>query len=346
MKQFAPRFAVTIALVAIAIGLVGRFQPTLFLRVPNVGFILWAITGNHMPPHFDNLAWKEENFHKIVQPGDVIQATMAKSGTMWLAHVTQLLKNNGSDNYDKILDVWGQVEMMEYPGENIHLRIKRNENKRVSGQAMSWFSHMFPTNENYGLNATLHPKVKYIISARNGKEIIKSFVPFLNSHTDEFRKRWGGFPPPMDKVACLKMFALDNPDFIFEHIQAWWKLRYEPNVLLVHFADLTRDPRNQILRIAKFLEIDLTSKQLKNVVAKSSFEYMKARPEKWLLHGGREDDRYLMVKENSHINKGVTGGGEEFFTAEMNEMWERAVQKHWGNADPKMIHWAAYGGSY
>jgi hypothetical protein len=47
--------------VAIAIGLVGKFKPTLFLKLP-MGFIPWAMTGNIMPPcvfhiHMSQVFW-------------------------------------------------------------------------------------------------------------------------------------------------------------------------------------------------------------------------------------------------------------------------------------------------
>ena len=38
-----------VIILAVTIGTIGKVKPELFLKLP-MGFILWAITGNYMPP--------------------------------------------------------------------------------------------------------------------------------------------------------------------------------------------------------------------------------------------------------------------------------------------------------
>ena len=56
--HLATRAAGLVAILAVGIGIVGKTAPHLFLSVPNVGFILWAMTGNPMPPYFSPAAWQ------------------------------------------------------------------------------------------------------------------------------------------------------------------------------------------------------------------------------------------------------------------------------------------------
>jgi len=342
-RKSAKSVAILAALLAISIGLVGKFKPTLFLtHAPHYGYILWAMTGNPLPPHFDPKAWNEEHFHKFIQPGDIIQSTTAKSGSLWLQQIVHLIKHNGTDNLEYILDGMGVLDIMKYPGQTIDDRIATESRKRRPGVPMSWFTHEPPNH--YGLNPKLHPDIKYIVTARNGKEVLKSFHPFMNGLSKEFKDRWGGFAPPMPKESAVEMFALKLPNYILGHIRSWWPYRKEHNVLLLHYANLKSNPRHEISRIANFLNITVAADVMEQILEQSSFSYMKRNSHRCAFTLGKEGDKYLAFNEGTHINSGKADGGEEFFTPSMNAIWERAVSKHWNGADPEMISWVQNGG--
>ena len=44
-------FGLCVVLVAVAVGTTAKFKPTLFFKIPHVGFIPWAISGGVMPPY-------------------------------------------------------------------------------------------------------------------------------------------------------------------------------------------------------------------------------------------------------------------------------------------------------
>ena len=344
--------AVLIACIAVTIGTVAKMRPEMFLKIPKIGFIFWKMSGGPIPPFFERTPWEEKHFRKWAQDGDIVQATMPKSGTMWLAQIVHLMRNNGTDDYSNVHDILGMIEFVYFPGDTLKDRIDRENKKReaaaVSGGAvpMSWFSHGVPNERNYGLNPTKNPTIKYLVTAREGKEVVRSFVPFLNGHTEESRTLWGGFPPPLSKEDAVNMVSFDIPDFYFGFLKAWWPFRHEPNVLLIHYSDMTKDLKRQVERIAEFLDIDLSDPVVfASVLEKSSFDYMKKNCHKYVSYMGRERN-IIGIREGVHINKGNTGGTSEFFTDSMNEVWERAVKTHFADADPKMVEWASYGGVY
>jgi len=160
-------------------------------------------------------------------------------------------------------------------------------------------------------------------------------------HSKEFRALWGGFPPPMGKLEAMKLITNDLPDFYFGYLKAWWAVRHEPNVLLLHFSDLKVDLPGQVKRIAEFLGIDPTA-YMDKVLEKSSFKYMKANSKKFLLNTGKNLD-IVAVNDGGHIRSGETGGAGSFFTAEMNATWDQANARYWGDADPAMVSFASQG---
>jgi aryl sulfotransferase len=61
-----------------------------------------------------------------------------------------------------------------------------------------------------------------------------------------------------------------------EHLRSWWPLRKKPNVLFVHYADLSADLRHEMSRVAMFLGLDLTEDQWPSVVERCTLASMRA----------------------------------------------------------------------
>ena len=199
------------------------------------------------------------------------------------------------------------------------------------------------------MNVQLHPNILYLVTLRNPKEVARSFYPFINNHSPEFRKMWGGFPPPFSSPEDAVDFCIDNKEFTFGHAKGWWNVRNEPNVLLVHFADLKTHPRASIERIASFLDISVSEELMNVTLLKSSFDYMKNRvdtehPEVYGCKFGRPGEPSF-VGVVDHINKGDSGGAQEFFTPEMDQRFDAAIEENLGEY-PDLIQWLETGGSY
>merc|ERR1711957_230059 len=98
-----------------------------------------------------------------------------------------------------------------------------------------WWGHGSPKDhDTMGLNPKENHDIKYVVIARNGKEVMRSMYPFINSHTQEFRRMWGGFPRKLSgPEETFKMFAVDMPQFFFEYTRDWWAFRDEKNVMLL-----------------------------------------------------------------------------------------------------------------
>ena len=79
VKIFLRNLSILIALVATAIGLVGKHAPHLFMKLP-MGFIPWAITGHFVPPYFDNTMWLDSGLREWVRDGDVVVAVDRSRG--------------------------------------------------------------------------------------------------------------------------------------------------------------------------------------------------------------------------------------------------------------------------
>lgn len=89
--------AIVIVVVAVCFGIIGKFEPQLFLKVPNVGFILWAMSGRQIPPFLTADAWAPTENENWLRDGDVVVASGAKSGTTWMLFCNHQIRVKGDD---------------------------------------------------------------------------------------------------------------------------------------------------------------------------------------------------------------------------------------------------------
>lgn len=100
IKAVVVHLALLVAAIAVSIGAIGKLKPELFLHIPNVGFILWAITGHPVPPYFRSDAWETSEMKTWIRDKDVVVATAAKSGTTWMLYCAHQIRVKGSEEFN------------------------------------------------------------------------------------------------------------------------------------------------------------------------------------------------------------------------------------------------------
>jgi len=117
---------------------------------------------------------------------------------------------------------------------------------------------------------------------------------FVQAAYDRFNNTPGGFGPPFERPPSdIRQYWrawLDRDGFpwwpFWENVRSWWAIRDLPNVLLVHFANLKRDPASEIRRIAAFLDIPIDEPRWDAIQEYCSFEWMKANATRMAPRGG------------------------------------------------------------
>lgn len=93
----------------------------------------------------------------------------------------------------------------------------------------------------------------------------------------------------------------------FDHVASWFKRVDDPDVLLVRFEELKRDPSRVIEQIATFIGMeDVTPTKIKNVMDLTSFERMKLADEQEM---GLRFMRWLGVLRRAHVRQGESADG-------------------------------------
>jgi len=273
---------VSVAALAMLVGSVGKLRPHVFMSLPfPLSIILWASTGNEMPPYFMPDAWKEDEIGTWTKDGDLVVATGGKSGTTFMLYCTHQIRTKGKDQDDELFpDVnlatpWMDLRQSRN-GHWAEQKDRYNTTVLQDGRLMKdvwdhpslpfriFKSHYFPPT----LPVRSTRNLKYIAMSRNGLDVAASFTTFFSSHTDQLRNLWGGFPPDLSDHE-ISSEATTHPvvddllpggnlyDIYFNYVKSWWDYRNDPNVLLMHYADVRKDLRGHVQKIAKFLQVVL-----------------------------------------------------------------------------------------
>jgi len=364
------KFALIPVALAVTVGVIGQVKPELFLMIPEIGFVPWAMTGNPMPPYFDQTPYVDGEFGKWVKDDDVIVACGSKSGTNWLLNIVHQIRVKGSDELPFVdpLITTPWIGFKHEPGETWEeQKVKLDttmigdtplkehwDNKAYPFRAFK--SHFTPVGGEDPKSDFLpikdFPKVKFIAMARNGQDVMASFAPFWDNHSPTFKKAWGGFPPNYStNMAMLKDLLPSGllGHLWFGYVKSWYPLRNEPNVLLLHYNDLKLDLEGGIKKIADFVGVELSNTEMAKVVEKSGFKWMKENDTLFAYQTWGHPTVETIMKGGTIINKGVSGRGKDFFKGEQGEemlqLWNEAVSTSFKGKED-VLKWAMEGGAF
>lgn len=290
----------------------------------------------------NSLVWDDFLAQGGFVDGDIVVADPFKAGTTWTQRILQQILSNGEEHDAGLSDTspwldssWGNhAEMLDVLNE-----------QRAAGSRRVIKSHL-PADA-----LPIAPEARYVFVGRNGKDLGISFHNYLDNFSestmDEINRihaEWSGDPTPLVIPGDMQQFFdlwLETNGYqccdLLDIMASWWKLKDEPNVLLVHYTNLRDDLPGQIARIAKFLAVDPDSLRMDAIVKHCSFDYMSGHAEKMAPFGGEH-----MSSAKAFFHKGPKRDFRTELTAEQIERFDRAAVKKLGT---DCAQWLETGGN-
>lgn len=271
--------------------------------------------------HMDSTIWNDIDF----RDDDIVIATYAKSGTSWMQQiVSQLIFQGQTDLPVSEMSPW------------VDLRVPPKEVKLPAIAAQThrrFFKTHLPVDA-----LVFSEKVKYIYVGRDARDVMWS----LHNHHTNANASWydalnntpGRVGPeigtPPESAAEYFTHWLDNEGAPFwpywENVRSWWELRVQANVKLIHFADLKHDLPDQIVKIAAFLDIEVTPGTMENILHHCSFDYMKNHAADSVPLGGAFWDGGA----KTFIHKGTNGRWRDSLPRTTSERYEQIATAELG----------------
>jgi aryl sulfotransferase len=244
--------------------------------------------------------------------GDVVIATAPKVGTTWTQQIVNLLIFQSTEPRPLgMLSPWIDCRF-QMPVE-------------VALQVIEAQPHRRFLKSHLPLDALpIYDEVKYIHTARDGRDACFSFLNHFNSFTPEAWAKLDavglndptiGQPVPRTPRTGPEFFrrwvgGADSgspmmSDMFFDIERSYWAERARPNLLLTHYNDLKADLGGEMRRIAEFLEIEVPQALWPDLIEAATFDGMK-----------RDGDALLAGMEVA-----FDGGHRSFLHKGTNDRW-------------------------
>lgn len=264
--------------------------------------------------HFDSTIWNDFAF----RDDDIIIGTYAKSGTTWTQQIVAQLIFAGAEG----LNVAGMSPWVD-------LRVPPKEVKLAELEAMK---HRRFLKTHLPIDALVFSsKAKYIYLGRDGRDVVWS----MYNHHANANALWyellnntpGRVGPPIEPPpASIERYFNDWLDHdghpfwpFWENVRSWWDVRFLPNVLLLHYADMKADMEGKIRLIADFLDIDVPEDRWPAIFEHCSFDYMKRNAAQAAPLNGA----IWKGGAQTFVHKGTNGRWRDTLSAEDSARYER-----------------------
>jgi len=289
--------------------------------------------------------------------GDVIISVPAKSGTTWTMNIVHQMMSGGDPFFKDIYAEVPWVEFKEGPDQTDEELLNRWENMKYP---RAFKTHSYPDTQAGGF-LKFRKDLKYIVVFRNPEEALVSLKPFLESHSQKLFDLWdasdmreelcnfSNFTDFFENIVMKGFPGMHNVPtgglirmFYIFFINAWWPLRNEPNVLLLHFNDMKEDHFGILKKISNFLNIKLSGDEWHSVTKYTSFKWMKANEEKFELTTLLP---FPLIQKGGMVRKGEKGKAmEDGMTHDISNKIQSVIDEFVEDENAK--YWMYHGGTF
>ena len=285
--------------------------------------------------------------------GDIVISTRSKSGTTWMQMICALLIFQSTELPAPlpVLSPW--LDWLIVPRDEVFGRLEAQEHRR-------FIKTHTPLD-----GVPLDPRATYVVVARHPLDMAVSlFHQGANLNRARIAELTGGPVPTPERPAAspserpeagpgagpdagpdvraglLRWIERDTepaddldslPGVLWHLTDAWRRAAEAPNVLLVHYADLSADLDSSMRRIAERLGIPVPEKVWSDLVDAAGFARMRERATDLA-----PDPAGIMKDRAAFFRRGASGAGRELLTdVEFARYLERAAEL----APPDLLTW-------
>ena len=261
------------------------------------------------------------------RPGDIVISTRSKHGTTWTQMICALLVFQTPDLPRPLSESSPWLDWLVVPQDEVLARLEAQEHRR-------FIKTHTPLD---GL--PLHPETRYIVVARHPLDAVVSlYHQGQNLDRDRIRELTGGpEPDPNEPPKPRKTLGewllqwteeaadpreqLDSLQGVMLHLDDAWARRDEPNVLLVHYADLAADLDAEMRRIAAWLGIEVDEARWPELVKAATFTEMKSKARHLT-----PDPAGIMKSRDAFFRSGTSGSAAELLAPEELAAYRERVE--------------------
>jgi aryl sulfotransferase len=275
----------------------------------------------YQSPDEDSARWLGFPF----RDGDIVISTRSKTGTTWVQMICALLIFQAPELPAPLAELSPWLDHLIEPRADVYAQLAAQQHRR------------FVKTHTPLDGIPLDPRATYIVTARHPLDMFVSLY-HQSDNIDRARLRQlTSQPEPTEPPRprrplhdrLLQWIADDDdprayPDSLpglLSHLSDAWARRDAPNVLLVHYADLSADLEGQMRHLAGRLGIVVPEGTWPGLVQAATFEGMRSRADRLVPTAG------LFKSNAAFFRRGTSGAGREILSDdEIAGYYARAAQ--------------------
>jgi aryl sulfotransferase len=245
------------------------------------------------------------------RPGDIVVSTWPKAGTTWMQMICALLIFQTPELPAPLSELSPWPDLNKISRGEVYAQLAAQEHRRIIKTHLPL------------CDIPIDPRATYITVGRHPLDSALSLYHQNNNKVhdglDGARPHPEERPHPSPSARDWLLHWIDTapgPDIhyhylakMLQHLSAAWSLRHEPNVVLVHYADLSANLAGEMRGIAARLDISVPDAVWPDLVRAATFTQMQANPDHFVPSG-------ITMRDNaSFFRSGVSGGGRALLSA-------------------------------
>jgi aryl sulfotransferase len=239
--------------------------------------------------------WDEFPFRS----GDIVICTQPKSGTTWMQMICALLIFQTPSLPVNLQELSPWLDEDDVPRSEIFAKLAAQKHRRIIKTHTSLAE----------IPAAADPRVTYIVIARNPFDVAASWhsqQALLNPEQNKTTRE--EISDMIDKMRSPVMGGMTFFDGLLKIMSAAWEVRNHPNVILVHYEDLSADLAGEMRRLARRLDITVPEDKWPSLVQAATFKQMRADAEQLQPLAGQIKDPAAFFR------RGSSGEGQALVT--------------------------------
>jgi aryl sulfotransferase len=274
----------------------------------------------YVSPEEDSGRWARFAFRE----GDIVISTRSKSGTTWVQMICALLVFQDPELPEPLAELSPWIDWLVLPEEELWPRLEAQEHRR------------FVKTHTPLDGLPLDPRATFVVVARHPLDMAVSlFHQGENLDRARIAELTGG-PPPVEGAPARPSLErwlrgwiawegdpreeLDSLPGVLHHLRDAWARRDDPNVVLLHYDDLSADLAGEMRRLAARLGIEVPQDRWPALVEAATFSSMRARAQELA-----PDPSGVMKDRNRFFRAGVSGAGRSLLGPDDLQRYERRV---------------------
>jgi aryl sulfotransferase len=269
------------------------------------------------------------------RPGDIVISTRSKSGTTWMQMICALLVFQTPELPAPLAELSPWLDWLTAPRAEVLARLDAQRHRR-------FIKTHTPLD-----GIPLDSRATYIVVARLPLDMAVSLYHQGSNIDRERMRQLTGQPAPsrphsqstplhewvlwwIDKDSDPRE-QLDSLPGVMWHLSDAWGRREQPNIVLVHYGDLSADLEGEMRRLAALLGISVPEPAWPALVQAATFEHMQRRADQLA-----PDPMGVLKDRSAFFRRGTSGNGRELLSdAELARYRDRTAQL----APPDLLDW-------